>query len=142
MALNGIGVAVIEMFLIYYLKNKWTSFKWIGLGAILLIGSYLLLMLTHSIWILILNMILLTFSEMFAMPFMSTHSMKKSENKNAGDYMALYAMSWSTALILAPIIGSQIIEHWGYPVLWIVVSGFGLLSYFGFRYLEKIESAR
>lgn len=142
MALNGIGVAVIEMFLIYYLKNKWTSFKWISLGAILLIGSYLLLMLTHSIWILILNMILLTFSEMFAMPFMSTHSMKKSEHKNAGDYMALYAMSWSTALILAPVIGSQIIEHWGYPVLWMVVSGFGLLSYFGFRYLEKIESTR
>ena len=137
MALNGAGVAVIEMFLIYYLRNKWTEFKFISLGIALMVLSYCILVPFHGIIILVLSMLLLTFSEMLAMPFMSTHSMKRAAGKSMGDYMALYSMSWSVALILAPIIGTQLIEGFGYNGLWISVGLIGCISLLGFMYLER-----
>ncbi len=136
MALNGIGVAVMEMFLLYYIRNKWTQFKFIALGCLLLIVAYLILMPVHSIPILIINILLLTFSEMVAMPFMSTYMMHRSEGKNMGDYSALYSMSWSTALILAPVFGTQIIDHFGYAYLWVGLAAIGTIAFAGFRWLE------
>lgn len=135
MALNGVGVAVIEMFLIYYLKNRWKHFTLIRWGIILLIIAFVTLVLVKSIWMLILNILLLTFSEMLAMPFMSTHSLQRAEKRNTGDYMALYAMSWSVALILAPLFGSQIIAWQGYQALWLSIAGIGLIALLGFRWL-------
>jgi predicted MFS family arabinose efflux permease len=137
MAVNGAGVAVIEMFLIYYLKNKWTEFKFISLGIFLLVISYGLLVPFQSIVVLVISMILLTFSEMLAMPFMSTHSMKQASGKSMGDYMALYSMSWSVALIVAPVLGTQLIKNFGFNGLWISASVIAFLSMLGFRYLEK-----
>lgn len=139
MALNGIGVAVIEMFLIYYIKNRWQHFQLIGWGVLLLIAAFVSLVLTKSIWILVLNIVLLTFSEMLAMPFMSTHSLQRAQNRNTGDYMALYSMSWSIALILAPLLGSQIIAWQGYQALWLSIAGCGVLTWFGFKVLAKQE---
>lgn len=137
MALNGIGVAVIEMFLIYAIRNKWTEFKFISVGIVLMILSYLMLIPFHSIAILVVSMIFLTFSEMLAMPFMSTHSMKRASTKTMGEYMALYSMSWSVALILAPFVGTQLIEYAGFNGLWVSVSVIGLISLLGFRFLES-----
>lgn len=137
MALNGIGVAVVEMFLLYYIRNKWTEFKFISLGIILLMMSFLTMLLFHSIMILIISMLFLTFSEMLAMPFMSTHSMKKASSKTMGEYMALYSMSWSVALILAPVFGTQLISLAGYNGLWIGVIIIGFISLLGFRFLES-----
>jgi MFS family permease len=91
----------------------------------------------HSIAILLVSMIFLTFSEMLAMPFMSTHSMKRASTKTMGEYMALYSMSWSVALILAPFVGTQLIEYAGFNGLWVSVSVIGLISLLGFRFLES-----
>ncbi|MBK6818777.1 MAG: MFS transporter [Bacteroidetes bacterium] len=131
MALNGVGVAVIEMFLIYYIKDKWTQFNFISLGIILLIVAFLILIPFHSIYILIISVLVLTLSEMLAMPFMSTYSLLQAKDKNMGDYMALYAMSWSLALIIAPLIGTQIINHFGFSMLWLFVSVLGFVSLIG-----------
>lgn len=140
MALNGMGVAIIEMFLIFYIKNKWTQFNFISLGVVLLIFAFLVLIPFHGIFILIISVILLTISEMLAMPFMSTYSLTKAQDKNMGDYMALYAMSWSLALILAPILGTQIINHFGFNTLWCCISGIAVISLLGIYQLGKKSS--
>lgn len=136
MALNGAGVAIIEMFLIYYLRNKWSEFKSIGMGIVLLVISYCILVPFHGIIILVISILLLTFSEMLAMPFMSTWCMKRADGKSMGDYMALYSMSWSIALIVAPILGTQLIAWFSYDGLWISVSLIGCFSFLGFKFLE------
>ena len=119
------------MFLIYYIKDKWTQFNFISLGIILLIVAFLILIPFHSIYILIISVLVLTLSEMLAMPFMSTYSLLQAKDKNMGDYMALYAMSWSLALIIAPLIGTQIINHFGFSMLWLFVSVLGFVSLIG-----------
>ncbi|MBK8146076.1 MAG: MFS transporter [Bacteroidetes bacterium] len=137
MALNGLGVAVIEMFLIYYIKDKWTQFNFISLGTGLMIIAFLILIPFHGIPILVLSVLLLTLSEMLAMPFMSTYSLIKAQGKNMGDYTALYSMSWSFSLIAAPILGTRVINHFGFDALWYVNGGVGLIALFGLYRLGK-----
>jgi predicted MFS family arabinose efflux permease len=137
MALNGVGVAAIEMFLIFYIKDKWTQFNFISLGIILLILAFLVLIPAHGMLVLVISVLLLTLSEMLAMPFMSTYSLNCAKDKNMGDYMALYAMSWSLALIVAPLIGTQIINHFGFNTLWAFISVVAAVSLFGIYDLGK-----
>lgn len=136
MSFNGIGVAVIEMFLIYYIQNKWTKFNFISLGIVLLMAGFLILIPLHWTYILIVSMGFITLSEMFAMPFMSTYAITKAPKATMGQYMALYSMSWSIAQILAPLLGTNIIDHYGFDMLWIVLSGIALISFCGFRWME------
>ena len=142
MAFNGIGVAVIEMFLIYYIQNKWSQFKFIALGVLLLIIGFLILIPFHAIVILVLSMFFITLSEMFAMPFMSTYAIKKAPQESMGQYMALYSMSWSIAQILAPLIGTNIIAHFGFDALWIALSVIALIPFIGFRWMEGIINVK
>ncbi len=137
MAFNGIGVAVIEMFLIYYIQNRWTKFNFISVGVLLLVGGFMILVPLQGIYILVISMFLITLSEMFAMPFMSTYAITKAPKASMGQYMALYSMSWSIAQILAPVIGSNVIEHFGFNVLWVVLSGIALVSFAGFRWMQS-----
>ncbi len=137
MALNGVGVAAIEMFLIYYIKDKWTQFNFISLGIILLILAFLVLIPFHGIFVLIISVLLLTMSEMLAMPFMSTFSLNRAQGKNMGDYTALYAMSWSLALIAAPVIGTQVINHFGFNVLWGFIAVVAVIALAGIYNLGK-----
>lgn len=140
MALNGLGVAVIEMFLIHYIQHKWTQFKFIGLGCILLIGSFAIYLITKQTWIVISSMVLITFSEMFAMPFMSTFAMQRAPKESIGQYSALYSMSWSLALIIAPILGTNMIDHFGFNALWIVLAALAFFAFLGFRWLNQLAS--
>jgi MFS family permease len=94
----------------------------------------------HGIYILIISMFLITLSEMFAMPFMSTYAITKAPQESMGQYMALYSMSWSIAQIVAPLIGTNIIAHYGFNVLWFVLSGIALVSFIGFRWMQHKSS--
>lgn len=137
MALNGVGVATIEMFLIYYIRNKWSQLNFISVGILFLIVAFLILIPFNSYYTLVVSIIALTISEMLSMPFMSTISLQKSEGKNMGDYAALYAMSWSSALILAPIIATQIISRYNFHTLWFSIAVIGFISLIGFQFLRK-----
>lgn len=139
LAFNGMGVAVVEMLLINYIQHRWTRFRFISLGVVLLMGAYLVLIPVHSIWILVLSMIWITASEMLAMPFMSTYAITRAPRSAMGRYTALYSMSWSMAQIMAPIIGTSIIARFGFDTLWFVLSGIALISFIGFRWLAQSE---
>lgn len=139
MAFNGIGVSVIEMFLIYHIQHRWTQFKFISLGILLLGFGFLVLIPFHSIWILVLSMLLITMSEMFAMPFMSTFAINRAPKAGMGRYMALYSMSWSVAQILSPMLGTRIIDFAGFPVLWYTLGVMAFISFLGFRWLESLQ---
>lgn len=136
MGMNGLGVAVIEMFLIYYIKNRWSQFKFIALGVFMLAIGILILIPFHSIFILVLSIVIITFSEMFAMPFMSTYAINKAPKASMGEYMGLYSISWSLAIIISPLMSTNIIHSFGFNALWISLSGLCLISFLGFRYIK------
>lgn len=138
-ALNGLIVAVVEMVMIYKIEKRWTIYNFIALGSFLIVISYLsLLFFSGIIWLIVLT-IVMSFSEMFAMPFMNTLMNERSHSTNRGQYAALYAMAWSGAQTFTPIIATQIIQHAGFNTLWIVLAALAFIVMIGIKRLERIR---
>lgn len=138
LALNGLLVAAIEMVLIFKIEKKRTPYFWIFVGALLLLIAYVMLLFVHGfIWLIVITVII-SFSEMFAMPFMNTFMNERAAEHNKGQYASLYVMAWSVAQIATPIIATQVMDHFGYSTLWIILAGFSLIVILLNRWMESL----
>jgi MFS family permease len=137
LGLNGLLVAVFEMILIYKIEGRWKKLNFIAFGMILVSFSYLIFLFFHSYWWLVLGIVIASFSEMLAMPFMSSFAVERSKQHNRGQYSALYQMTWSVAQISAPLIGTQMIAQFGFNSLWYFLGGIGLVAGLGIKNLER-----
>jgi predicted MFS family arabinose efflux permease len=139
MSVNGIIIALIEMVLVYKLENKGRNSLLIS-GGVLLIGiSFLMLNIPGIGAVLAFAMIVVvTFGEIFSMPFMNTYWISRTESSNRGEYAALYTMAWSAAQCLGPLLGAQVADRWGFTALWWIIGGLALVTAFAFsRILES-----
>ena len=138
MGINGIIIALVEMVLVYKLEGKRKSTIYIILGVGLVGLSFLMLNLPGMGFVLAFVMItLITFGEIFSMPFMNTYWIGRTQSFNRGQYAALYTMAWSAAQCLGPMLGAQLAEHSGFSALWWVVGGLALFASFSFWRLHK-----
>jgi MFS family permease len=124
MALNALLVAGVEMILIAQIENKASRYNIIILGYGLLLVSYLMLMVFNGYSSLIVITIIISFSEMLAMPFMNAFVNDRAHSKSRGQYAAYYGMVWSAAQVLTPILVTQILAIGSYLWVWTV---YGLL---------------
>jgi MFS family permease len=140
---NGLLVFLFEMVIIHQLEHKIALWKWIVLGTLLCGISYILLNLFAASWVLIVAMVLLTFSEIFAMPFMITYTIKRAGQQNRGRYLGMYSMAYAAAFILAPFLGTRMISTVGFNELWWAAGLLSLLTaagfYFTIRQPGKVE---
>ncbi len=138
MAANGIIIALVEMILIYKLEGRRKSTDFITLGVFLVGLAFLILNLPGVGHLLAFVMILLvTFGEIFAMPFMNSYWIGRTQPSNRGQYAALYTMAWSGAQTLGPMGGAQIAERFGFYALWWVVGGLSIVAALAFWYTNK-----
>ena len=128
MAMNGLGVALIEMSVIYLLENKLRNFTYIKIGCALLIVAFIMMNIWKGMWVLVVSIILITLSEILAMPFMASFCMRRANPQSMGRYMGLYSMAWAVALIIAPIIGTQLIDRYSFEVMWYSLAGVTFLA--------------
>ena len=130
-ALNGLIVFVFEMMLVFKLENSVHPKKIIIIGVILSGAGLVMLNFFHSDYILIISMIVLSFSEIFAMPFMMTVAVSQADPTNRGTYTGIYSTAWSAAFILAPVIGTGIVTHFGFNVLWWAMGALSIITLCG-----------
>ncbi len=138
LALNGLLIALIEMVLVHNLEGKRHGIIYIITGILIgVIGFALINLVPPTAAAAILIVILITFSEMLCMPFMSSFWISRSTHHNRGEYASLYSMSWSAAQIIAPIIGGEVIAFGGFTLLWWVMAGISLLAANGYLFLYR-----
>ncbi|MFN0216016.1 MAG: MFS transporter [Saprospiraceae bacterium] len=137
LALNGLLVFFIEMPLVHRLEGRRPALSYVQFGLILYALSYALCLLPAGMIAALLFTLIISFGEMFVMPFSSNVVFGRSEGSKQGQYMALYTMSYSVANIIAPLLGTQVIAAWGYPTLWYLITGLALLTCAGFWQLGK-----
>jgi predicted MFS family arabinose efflux permease len=94
--------------------------------------SFAFCLLPAGIFPALMFIVMISFGEMFVMPFSSNFVFGRSEGSKQGQYMALYTMSYSVANIIAPFVGTQVIANWGYATLWYLVIGLALITCLGF----------
>jgi predicted MFS family arabinose efflux permease len=138
LALNGMLIVLFEMPLVHRLENKIPKLMLIALGSGLLGLSFLILIPGYTVWyVAVFSLIILTLGEIFNMPFANSFAMNQASEGRRGQYMALYAMAYSIAHIIAPGMGSFFIQNYGYSSLWTINGLLCMISMVGFYFMQK-----
>jgi predicted MFS family arabinose efflux permease len=129
MGFNGFFIFVFEMPLIKWLEDsKKSKIKLILVGLFLVALSFIVLNLTSWVGVLIVGMFLMTIGEMIAFPFSNAFAVERAKKGNHGEYMALYAISFSLAHIFSHNVGMQMVDRFGYEFTWNVITIFALVG--------------
>ena len=108
LAINGIIIAIVEMVLIYKLEGRRRNLDYIFIGIFMVGIAFLMLNIPGMGPMLAFCMItMMTFGEIFSMPFMNSFWISRTQPGNRGEYAALYTMAWGqqlkpSALLVAP----------------------------------------
>lgn len=139
MSCNGVLIVMIEMILVYKLEGRVHKLNAIAAGTLLVGLSYGILN-AHFIPVLLLpfiSMLIVTFGEMLAMPFMNSYWIARTNAGNRGAYAALFTMAWSAAQVMGPFLGGQVAEHYSYDLLWWISGSLCLLLSFVYFFMGK-----
>jgi predicted MFS family arabinose efflux permease len=139
LGLNGVVIALFEMVLISRLEKRRHPLDFALIGALLLGGSYLFLMLpvTMALTAGILSMLLFTAGEMFALPFINSFVISRTDETNRGQYAAGYTLCWSCAQVVGPAGGFLLAERLGYNTLWMLLCVLLAGAAWGYAVLNK-----
>lgn len=138
MSVNGILIALVEMVMVYRLDGKMPNLAFVARGAMMVCFSYMLLCVLPPVWALaVVFMVVITFGEMFCLPFMNSFWIGRSRDHNRGQYAALYTISYSLANIVSPTTGAFVVQHLGFKPWWGITALGCVLSGGGFLWLQK-----
>jgi predicted MFS family arabinose efflux permease len=138
MAVNGGLIVLIEMVLIYSLEGKRKATDYIVFGLILCAIAFACLLIPGQGKLISMIMILfITFGEISSMPFMSSYWTSRANEKNRGQYAALFTISWGAGQTLGPFFSSLLVDATSFSVLFLTVIGLLLLTAVGFYNLGK-----
>ena len=118
LALNGLVVFSMEMILVYILGKVARIHRLIFIGLLMVGAGFVVLNLFEGQIILVIGMLMLSIAEIFAMPFMVTFVVQRSDLQNRGSYMGLYSFAYAVGHVLSPILSTLLIDHYGYNTLW------------------------
>ena len=137
MALNGIIIVIVEMVLVFHLEGKKKNLFYIQNGIFLTGISFLLLnVFPSSAATAVFCMVLVTMGEILAMPFMNSFWISRTTSANRGQYAGLYTIAWSTAQVIGPAGGAQVVEHFSFRVLWWLLGAICIATAIGIRWLK------
>ena len=143
LGMNGFLIFVFEMPLIKWLgDSKYSKELLITIGLLVTGLSYVVLLMTPWVGILIIGMLFMTFGEMIAFPFSNSFVIERSKRGKQGEYMAFYSISFSAAHIFGHNSGLQMVDKFGYDTTWMVISimsAIGVLTLFYLMYRLKRE---
>lgn len=137
MGFNGVVVFLLEMALVHYAEKRFSLTKNMVFGTLMCGLAFVVLIPSHAIWILYLSIFVISISEILIMPFASTVAVNRSSKSNRGSYMGLNGMSFSIAFVTSPLLGTTIIEHFGFDELWICNCILIAIASIGFYFLIK-----
>ena len=141
LALNGFLVVVIEMPLISVLEKKKQKkiFPFIIAGTLCLPAAFAIILLGKGmmVWAVIYTLVI-TLSEIFAMPFMMNYSLNRPPRERQGQYSALYSIAYGIANIAAPLLGLGIASAYGFDRMFYFFVALGFATALGFLLINRL----
>ena len=126
-SINTMLIIFIEVPLNDAMRN-WADWKALLLGALLAGLGFGLLSILHTIYGIIISIVFWTFGEMIFFPAANDYVSEISPEKQRGEYMGYFQMTFSFAFMIGPWMGTEILENFGSFALWIGCFLFGLIS--------------
>lgn len=129
LTLNGFLVFLLEMPIVNYFDRKQVNkVKLVLVGSLFMALGFYVLLLDVWVGILVVNVLFLTFGEIFAFPFSNSFALGRAPRGQEGRYMAFYSMSFSLAHIMSSKTGMNIFDHFGYLTNWVVMGTLGMVA--------------
>ncbi len=111
MAINGVIIVLLEMVLIYSLEKKKNMMYYVSIGTFICALSFFSLLIPgNAKYIALLMIIIISFGEILAMPFMNTFWTMRADDTNRGQYAALFTMAWGVAQTLGPFLCAALVD--------------------------------
>ena len=138
LGLNGLLVVLIEMPLVTYLEKEKKLFRYIIIGVLCLPVSFAILKFGEGMLLpAIAYTVIITLSEIYAMPFMMNYSLSRPKKERQGQYSALYSIAYGVSNIVAPVLGLGLANRYGFNTMFYVLIGLSILAAIGFILLKK-----
>lgn len=139
MAINGILIGLFEMVIVFKIEGKRSYLALMTYGTILMAASFLLLNLplASGFAIALTAVLMFTFAEIIAMPFMNSYYISRTTPENRGSYAGLFTMTWSCAQVIGSLTGAQIAHEWGHQTLWYIIAVICIIAAVGFHRLQQ-----
>ncbi len=137
-SVNTLIIVVFEMLLLNWVR-RFSLLRTIGWGSFLACAGFGLLPFGSAFWFCAISMTVITFGEMFMFPLGSGFVAKRSIGRDQGMYMSWYSMMYSTAGMLAPIIGTAVYQYNSH-LLWYVSWAIGVCVLAGFYALNRYNA--
>ena len=140
LALNGILVVLIEMPLVTRLEKSKKIFPFIITGSLCIPLALCILMFSKG-WMMgaVIYTLIITLSEIFAMPFMMNFALSRPLKERQGQYSALYSIAFGIANMAAPLVGLGIASWFGFDNMFLFFSGLAVFTAVGFIILNNKE---
>jgi predicted MFS family arabinose efflux permease len=143
MGINGLLIVLFEMIIVHNFEGKRHPLRYIYIGILLVGAGFVLLnFLPASYYSALFILLFITLGEILSMPFMNSFWIMRTNANNRGEYAALYAMGWSAASIISPVIGGQVITFVSYSLLWWITGAICLGASMGILMLYRINNKR
>lgn len=126
-SINTMLIIFIEVPLNDAMRN-WADWKALILGALLSGFGFGLLSIFHTIYGIIISIVFWTFGEMIFFPAANDYVSEISPEKQRGEYMGYFQMTFSFAFMIGPWMGTEVLENFGSFTLWVGCFVFGLIS--------------
>ena len=137
MGMNGFVIFALEMPIVKYLEGTtYTKTRLMIVGSILTALSFAVLLISTWVGIVVIGMLLMTIGEMLAFPYSNAFAMQRAKRGNAGEYMALYSISFSISHIVGHKLGTYWIDLFGFDTTWLF---FTLLMIIGIGFLYWLK---
>lgn len=115
---SGFIIVLLEMPLVSIAERILKTSQILFLGILLCGLAYLLMAFGSNISLLMISMTILCIGEIWSLPFMSTVTAIRAENGNKGAYMGVNGIAFSLSFIVTPFLGTYVVSHFGFDVLW------------------------
>ena len=132
LATNTILIVLFEMVLVHSLSRR-DPLKVSGVGAFLFCAGLGLLPFGSGFAYVVFTIAVWTVGEMLVFPIVSSALADRAPEESRGAYMGMLNLSFASAFVVAPLIGTWIYEHLGPEVLWYACGVLGLLLWAGFH---------
>ncbi len=136
--INGLIVFLLEMPLVSLSQKKINPFHSMMIGAFLIgVGNLTLNLDLAWLPIIILYNITISIGEIINFPFGNSLSLQRASPAQRGKYMGLWSMMFSVTFIIAPVLGTFLVDRVGFQMTWYAMAGLSLLSLPGFLWVKQ-----
>jgi predicted MFS family arabinose efflux permease len=140
LASNTVAVAAFGMLVVRWVERR-PELRWLGIGAFLICAGYGVNALGTALGWALASIVVWSVGEMLFFPLGAAFATRRAPKGAVGRYLGVYNLGFGVALVLAPLLGTQLYTSAGPRSLWALCAALGVVVLGVFELLQRRDPA-